>query len=591
VAHRVFKRAKTLEYVRFLQDFPVFDATNVWSDIGGIQSRADPKVYAVQTATEALKRCILMTTDPGDLVLDPTCGSGTTAYVAEQWGRRWITCDTSRVALAIARHRLMTGAYDYYRLRHEASGVAGGFVYKTVPHITLKSIAQNTEIDAVAAEFEPQIAEALKSVNQAFGKEWQEWEVPRGMPESDKDRADLPGGSLQTRMKAINDFWRLKREMQERIDASIQRNAPQEELVDQPEAVRGVVRVTGPFTMESIPHPGDISAEAVDTKIVEGEDGLLTECVELLPKSAPPQEANAAAYVADMVEKLRRTGVHVKGGRKITFDSLRPLDHEVVHAEGEFTVPEAAPAEGELTPDEAAMAGKTVRCAVIFGPQNGAISENHVRDATRAAAPYDAVLFCGYDFTAPAQDVINSDPIPGKRLLMAYVNPDTAMGDLLKDQKASQIFTLVGEPDIVVYQHGDEALAGLLADAKRRGVAGVAKRAAKLQAGEMFIELRGVDVYDPLSGETASDSGANVHAFFIDQDYNGKSFCICQALFPNKADSWAKIARNLKGTIDEDAFEAMRTLVSLPFKPGEQKQVQVKVIDTRGNSVVKTVRV
>ncbi len=588
-AQLLVARKNSLAYYLFADFYPVTPVNNLWTDTKWGFDASD-KAYAVQTHTSVIKRCILMTTDPGDLVLDPTCGSGTTAYVAEQWGRRWITCDTSRVALAIARHRLMTGAFDYYRLRHDTSGVAGGFVYKTVPHITLKSIAQNTEIDTIAAEFEPQIAEALKAVNHAFGQEWNDWEVPRGMPESDKDRANLPGGDIQTRMKAINEFWRLKREMQQRIDGSIQRNAPQEELVDQPEVVRSVVRVTGPFTMESIPHPGDVSAETVDTRIVEGEDGLLSEVVELAPSDAPPTEANAAAYVSDMVEKLRRTGVHVKGGRKITFDSLRPLDHEVVHAEGEFALAQGENA-AELSDDEKALAGKTVRCAIIFGPQNGAISENHVRDATRAAAPYDAVLFCGYEFTAPAQDVINSDPIPGKRLLMAYVHPDTAMGDLLKDTKASQIFTLVGEPDIVVYRHGDEGLAALLPDAERRRVADVAKRAAKLQPGEMFIELRGVDVYDPLSGETSSDSGANVHAFFIDQDFDGKSFCICQALFPNKADSWAKIARNLKGAIDEDAFEAMRTLVSLPFKPGEQNQVQVKVIDTRGNSVVKTVRV
>jgi len=179
-ANRVTTSGRTLSYKRFLHDFPVSEVTDLWSDISGsVQSRRDPKVYAVQTGAPVIARCMLMTTDPGDLVLDPTCGSGTTAYVAEQWGRRWITCDTSRVAIAIARHRLMTATFDYYRLRHPSAGVAGGFKYKTVPHITLKSIAQNAEIDAIAAEYQPQIDAALAKVNAAFQSDWQEWDAPR----------------------------------------------------------------------------------------------------------------------------------------------------------------------------------------------------------------------------------------------------------------------------------------------------------------------------------------------------------------------------------------------------------------------------
>lgn len=347
--------------------------------------------------------------------------------------------DTSRVALAIARHRLMTAAFDYYKLRHPTSGVAGGFVYKTVPHITLKSIAQNREIDTIAA-----------------------------------------------------------------------------------------------------------------------------------------------AHVANMIEALRKTGVTVRG-RKMMLENLRPLNHEVIHAEGELQINGLSDA-GD--PDIQSLRGKVVRCAVVFGPKNGALSEVHVRDAVRAAAPYDAILFCAYEFTAPAQEVINSDPVPGKRLMMAYINADTAMSDLLKDTKASQLFTLIGEPDVVVYRHGEPDLDDLAADAGERA-AEVRRRLKQLKPGEMFIELRGVDLYDPLTGETQHDSGANVHAIFIDHAYDGKSFCICQALFPNKRDSWNKIARNLKGTINKEAFEAMRTQVSLPFQPGER--VQVKVIDAWGNAVVKTI--
>ena len=137
----------TLRYRRFKSDFPVVAIGNLWNDISGaVQSRSDPKVYAVQSSTEVIERCILMTTDPGDLVFDPTCGSGTTAYVAEQWGRRWITCDTSRVAIALAKQRLMTALFDYYELAHPDEGVGSGFNYRTVPHVTLRSIVNNPDI-------------------------------------------------------------------------------------------------------------------------------------------------------------------------------------------------------------------------------------------------------------------------------------------------------------------------------------------------------------------------------------------------------------------------------------------------------------
>jgi adenine-specific DNA-methyltransferase len=141
---RVEVTGSTLSYVRFLDDFPVFAISNVWADVGGaVQSRSDPKVYVVQTGTGPVQRCLLMTTDSGDLVLDPTCGSGTTAYVAEQWGRRWITCDTSRVAVTLAKQRLMTAVFAYYELAHPAEGVGSGFKYKIVPHVTLRSIASD----------------------------------------------------------------------------------------------------------------------------------------------------------------------------------------------------------------------------------------------------------------------------------------------------------------------------------------------------------------------------------------------------------------------------------------------------------------
>jgi len=239
---------------RYPEDFSVIRLHNVWDDTV-MSTYSKEKLYAVQTNTKVIERCILMTTDPGDLVFDPTCGSGTTAFCAEKWGRRWITCDTSRVALAIARQRLMTAKYDYYELMEPSRGPSGGFIYETVPHITLESIAKNTEIDTIAAKYQPKIDEALSELNKALKTNWKEWEVPRELPPT----PTLPHKGGRDREGAAKEahelFWSLKRKKRQEIDESIQRNAPQETLYDRPHIKRGVVRVTGPFTVEAIPVP------------------------------------------------------------------------------------------------------------------------------------------------------------------------------------------------------------------------------------------------------------------------------------------------------------------------------------------------
>ncbi|HRJ34247.1 MAG TPA: site-specific DNA-methyltransferase [Fimbriimonadaceae bacterium] len=600
-AGRVIALGNTLRYIRKLTDYEYFEVNELWDDTG-ISGFGDEKRYIVYTSTDVIQRCILMTTDPGDLVLDPTCGSGTTAYVAEQWGRRWITCDTSRVALAIARHRLMTASFDFYKLRFPAAGISGGFKYKTVPHITLKSIAQNKEIDDIYTRWQPLIEHCFNVMNEKTGYGWREWEVPRSESEVLKhtylhydtltvdelvpkttwtleqlqgELATYDAGS-EPHIAHLH-FWALKRAMQAEIDASIQKNAPQEELVDQPDKDANIVRVAGPFTMEAIPDTAEISMEVehipADDEPMGGLPGL---DVTLFNAAEQQDAANASAYIADMIEKLRKAGVHARGKGKFEFTSLRPMSHDVLHAEGEIVIKNGVE--------------RQLRCAVLFGAQNGAISETHVREGMRAGRRYDAVLFCGYDFTATAQDMVNEHRDKDWLLMMSYISPDTAMGDLLKDTKAAQLFTLVGEPDVVVYAFGDPHLKELAADASARNVKDVAARLASLREGEVFVELRGVDLYNPVTGETSSDHGSGVHAIFIDHDYDGKSFCICQALFPNKKDSWEKIGRALKGSLDEDALEAMRSHVSLPFKVGPEGRIQVKVIDARGNSVVKTVR-
>jgi adenine-specific DNA-methyltransferase len=454
-ANRIIVTGDTLGYVRYLDDFPAFPLTNLWTDTAGIQSRADPKIYAVQTATTVVSRCVLMSTDPGELVFDPTCGSGTTAHVAEQWGRRWITCDTSRVALTLARQRLLTATFPYYRLARPDQGVSGGFVYKTVPHVTLKSIAQE----------EP----------------------------------------------------------------------PQEEtLYDQPEEDRTRVRVSGPFTIEAIPVP-----------VAE-----LPEPIAAAGKESPARETGpvvdlAGSYVDTMIELLKRSGVAFPGGKRMALGSLRPVaSGSILHAEAEIQ-----------------GSAKSLRVAVSFGPQHGPVTVLQVEEAVRQAAwTYDALVFAGFAFDPEAQAFIEKSPHPKLRTHFALISPDVLVGDLLKTSKAHQLFTVFGQPDISARPQKD---------------------------GRWVVELRGVDIYDPTTGELSSSAGEEVAAWFLDQDYDGRTFFICQAFFPGGTNPWEKLQRALRGIVDETVFETMRGVTSHPFQAGEHKRIAVKVIDFRGNEVMR----
>ena len=522
-AERLMGVGTLLWYVRYADDFPIVPITNLWTDTAqAFQTR----LYAVQTNTKVIERCILMTTDPGDLVFDPTCGSGTTAYCAEKWGRRWITCDTSRVALAIARQRLMTAKFDYYELKDPERGPAGGFIYETVPHITLESIAHNTEIDEIAAKYQPQIDEALAELNRAMGKEWKEWEVPREAQE------DWPAEAKEAHKR----FWSLKRRKRQEIDESIQRNAPQETLYDRPKVKRGVVRVSGPFTVEAIPVP-----------VVED------------PSKAPippfeEEEARARIsdrggnYLTTMINLLRQQGgVLFPGGRKMELENLRPLNLGMLHAEAETR-----------------QNGKVLRVALSFGPQYGPVTAFQVQEAIPTARmnAYDVLIFAGFSFDPEAQALIQKVPVAGLQVHFANIAPDVLVGDLLKTTRASQIFTVYGQPDVALHPQKD---------------------------GTYVVELRGVDIYDPLTGEVQSTRGEDVAAWFLDTDYDGMTFHICQAFFPGDNRAWEKLQRALKAQIDPEAFEKMRGTRSFPFKPGEHGQIAVKVIDFRGNEVVKVV--
>ncbi|RLG20546.1 site-specific DNA-methyltransferase, partial [Candidatus Micrarchaeota archaeon] len=529
VAERLFPIGQRLRYKRFLDDFPVVPITNLWTDTV-ISVFAEPKLFAVQTSTKVVERCILMTTDPGDLVFDPTCGSGTTAYCAEKWGRRWITCDTSRVALAIARQRLMTAKFDYYKLKDPERGPAGGFEYEEVPHITLKSIAQNTEIDEIAAKYQPQIDKALAELNKASGQNWKEWEVPREAEESWSKEAE----------EAHERFWNLKREKRREIDESIKRNAQKETLYDRPKVKRGVVRVSGPFTVEAIPVPA--VEDPTQTPIPKFEEEVHTRVSD-----------RGGNFLTTLLNLLKQQGgILFPGGRKMEVQNLRPLNVGMLHAEGETQ-----------------RDGKTLRVAISFGPQHGPITAFQVQEAIPTARmnAYDVLIFAGFSFDPEAQALIQKAPVPGLQVHFANISPDVLVGEesgepLLKANRASQIFTVFGQPDVEVKKQEDDTY---------------------------VVELRGVDIYDPLTGEVHSTRGEDVAAWFLDTDYDGMTFHICQAFFPGDAKAWDKLQRALKAQIDPEAFKQMRSTVSFPFKPGKHNRIAVKVIDFRGNEVVRVV--
>jgi len=522
MANRLFAPGNQLRYLYHFEDFPVKTMENIWLDTIG----EPEKIYVVQTNTKVIDRCILMTTDPGDLVFDPTCGSGTTAYCAEKWGRRWITCDTSRVALAIARQRLMTAKFDYYELKDPEHGPAGGFIYETVPHITLESIAQNTEIDAIALKYQTQIDQALAELNKAEKQNWREWEVPR--------EANI-NWSMQAK-KVHERFWALKRQKRQEIDASIQRNAPQETLYDRPLVKRGIVRVSGPFTVEAIPVPAvEDPSQALVPQFEEGE-------------ARARVSDRGGDYLATMINLLKQQGsVLFPGGKTLQLQNVRPLNLGYLHAEA-----------------EAPQNGNKLRVAISFGPQHGPVTAFQVQEAIPTAKMngYPLLIFAGFSFDPEAQALIQKTPVAGPQVHFANIAPDVLVGDLLKTTRASQIFTVFGQPDV---------------------------RVKKKEDGLYMVELKGVDIYDPLTGEVHSTRGEDVAAWFLDTDYDGMTFHICQAFFPGDPDAWEKLQRALRAQIDPEAFEQMRGTVSFPFKPGKHERIAVKVIDFRGNEVVRIV--
>lgn len=581
---RVLAQEDALRYVRFIDDFPVYPLNNVWTDIGGAPDRR----YIVETSARIVERCLLMTTDPGDVVVDPTCGSGTTAGVAEQWGRRWITIDTSRVAVAIARQRLLTSRYDYFNLKNEAKGVAGGLRYKTVPHVGLKSIAHNQNLDPIFAKHEPILEAKLAAANAALKnvteklrtdlrtklvlkqkqegkkaitdadrrrwelpKQWQHWEVP-----FDTD-PDYPA-DLKQAVEEYRAAWRAK---MDEVNACIAANAEQEELVDQPEVDRKITRVSGPFTVEAVQPPEMSLSDGIEVSTGEfdGAPEDLGDTFVIREVQMGESAQNLEAYLSKMVELLRMDGVRFPDNKQRKFTRLDPIyasgSAKGIHAEGRWVN------EGETDDDPNGDA--TV--GVVFGPQYGPITAKMIEEIIKPAARrYDDLVFAAFSFDGPAQAVIDEGH-PRLRMHIAHIRPDVnpGMNGLLKEQPGSQLFTVFGRP--------------------RTKLGGPDKD------GMYTIEMQGVDIYDPVNNSIIDTGAAKVAAWFVDSDYDGRTFCITQAFFPDRS-AWEKLSKALDGVVDPDRFEAFSGTVSLPFPAGKHKAVAVKVIDPRGNEAMRVHR-
>ena len=549
-ADRIMSRTNSLRYVRFLDDYPVVPIANLWTDVRwGFD--ATEKSYVVQTNPRVIERCVLMTSDPGDLVLDPTCGAGTTAYVAEQWGRRWITIDTSRVALALARARIMGARYPYYLLADSREGqekeaeitrsapseapthgnIRQGFVYQRVPHITLRSIANNAEIDVIWDKFQETLEPLRKQLNKALGQSWEAWEIPREV-----------NNDMRTDAKQLHaDWWAQRIACQQEIDASIAAKTDFEYLYDKPYEDKSRVRVAGPFTVESLsPH----RVVAVDEN-----DELLLKAAEA------PGTYNEERDFAEMVlENLKMAGVQQAHKEdKIVFSSLTPWPGNLVCAEGRYV---------EGATDESAE-GEEKRAAIFLGPEFGTVSRPDLVAAAREAgdADFDVLIACAFNYDAHSSEFDKLGRIP---VLKARMNADLHMSDDLKNTGKGNLFVIFGEPDIDIMEPDEE---------------------------NVQVKINGVDVFHPNTGEVRSDGAEGIACWFVDTDYNEESFFVRQAYFLGANDPYKALKTTLKAEINQEAWETLHSDTSRPFKRPLSGRIAVKVINHLGDEVMKVFRV
>jgi len=545
-AQRLIGLGSQLNFIRYFDDFSVEAFSTQWLDTGSAGfSNSDPKIYVVQTDSLVIQRCLLMTSDPGDLVLDPTCGSGTTATVAEQWGRRWITTDTSRVALALARARIMGARYPFYLLADSREGqqkeaevtrtapstqpvqgnIRHGFVYERVPHITLKSIANNAEIDVIWDKWQATLEPLREKLNAALKTHWQEWEIPRD--------ADAKWADAEKKLHA--DWWQARIARQKEIDASIAAKAEFEYLYDKPYDNKKAVRVAGPFTVESLSPHRILGVDEDDELIDVAEE--------------PGGNYTARQSFPQMIlDNLKTAGVQqAHKADRITFTSLTPWPGEgAVCAEGRYL-------EGDVEK----------RAGIFIGPEFGTVQRSDLVEAARECgdAGFDVLIACAFNYEAHATEFSKLGRIP---VLKARMNADLHMAEDLKNTGKGNLFVIFGEPDITLLPQAN---------------------------GQMCIKVNGVDVFKPQTGEVVSDGADGIACWFIDTDYNEESFFVRHAYFLGANDPYSALKTTLKAEIDKEAWDTLNSDTSRPFDKPKSGRVAVKVINHLGDEVMKVFRV
>jgi adenine-specific DNA-methyltransferase len=543
-ADRIGRSGASINYKRYLADAPSFPLYNIWDDT---QSGSGmEKTYVVQTTTKVIERCLLMATDPGDLVLDPTCGSGTTATVAEQWGRRWITIDTSRVALALARARVMGARYPFYLLADSRDGqikeaevtrtapssqpvqgnIRHGFVYERVPHITLKSIANNAEIDVIWDQWQAKVEPLREALNATLKKTWAVWEIPRDADAKWPDSAK----------KLHADWWQARIARQQEIDKSIAAKAEFEFLFDKPYDDKKKVRVAGPFTVESL-SPHRVLGVDADDELIDP----------MQVKERGAEYSAKQSFPQMILDNLKTAGVQqAHKDDRITFTALTPWAGKWVCAEGRY------------------QEGDTERRAALFiGPEFGTVQRIDLVEAAREAADggFDVLIACAFNFEAHTTEFSKLGRLP---VLKARMNADLHMSEDLKNTGKGNLFVIFGEPDIELLTEKD---------------------------GRVRVQVKGVDVFKPQTGEVISDGADGIACWFIDTDYNEESFFVRHAYFLGANDPYSALKTTLKAEIDQDAWETLHSDTSRAFDKPKSGRIAVKVINHLGDEVMKVFRV
>ncbi len=546
-ADRIQISGSSVAYRRYISDYPAMSIANFWSDTG-TGSFTDDKLYVVQTGTKVVQRCLLMTTDPGDLVLDPTCGSGTTAYVAEQWGRRWITIDTSRVALALARTRIMGARYPYYLLADSKDGqlkeaeitrtapretttvgnIRQGFVYERVPHIMLKDIANNTEIDVIWEQFQEKLEPLREQLNKLLKTSWSAWEIPREAKDDWSDEAK----------SAHEQWWKLRIQRQKEIDASIAAKADQEFLYDKPYEDKKKVRVAGPFTVESLSPHRTLGVDENDELL----DGLAED------KAGYGKEQSFAEMILDNLKTAGVQQAHKEN--RINFSSLTPWPGDYVCAVGQYT---------EGTDENATEK----RAAIFVGPEFGTVPRPDLVSAAREAgdAGFDVLIACAFNYDAHSSEFEKLGRIP---VLKARMNADLHMAGDLKNTGKGNLFVIFGEPDIDILEANND---------------------------QFQVKINGVDVFHPNSGKVQSDGVDGIACWFLDTDYNEESFFVRHAYFLGANDPYKALKTTLKAEINQEAWDTLHSDTSRPFDKPASGRIAVKVINHLGDEVMKVYRV